>query len=378
LAAVLLAGAAAAGFLLPGDTQPAVAAPGHSTAGTAVGALGRIEPASEVIAIGAPFPDRIESWTVGEGDAVIAGQILGYLGAYRERIAERDMTAAKLRDARHLADAESATYDAAVHEANIRIEEIRRTFPLKIAAQEAKVRAIEVELANNVELLKQSEELLRSQTRSKQSVNDLRTQTRRSEEDLNSARAALAELRDQMGINVEKAQNDIERAKASFARATATAGVEGLEKQLALAEASAEHATIRAPIAGRILKIMAWPGERAGEKPLLQMGDTSHMHAVAEVYETDIGRVRIGQTATIASPALARPLTGKVVRIGNMIFKNDVLSVDPTADADARVVEVRIDLDDPAPVRSLSRLTVDVLIQTAKAAVAAGAAAPAR
>ena len=41
------------------------------------------------------------------------------------------------------------------------------------------------------------------------------------------------------------------------------------------------------------------------------------------------------------------PVSGKVLRIGNMVFKNDVLNVDPAARADARVVEVWIDLDDP-------------------------------
>jgi HlyD family secretion protein len=33
-------------------------------------------------------------------------------------------------------------------------------------------------------------------------------------------------------------------------------------------------------------------------------------------------------------------LGSNVVRIGNLIFKNDVLNVDPAARADARVIEV--------------------------------------
>ena len=57
-----------------------------------------------------------------------------------------------------------------------------------------------------------------------------------------------------------------------------------------------------------------------------------------------------------------------------MIFKNDVLNVDPAARR-CRIVEVWIDLDDAAAAAQLTNLTVDVLISTAKpdAAVAAPA-----
>jgi HlyD family secretion protein len=91
---------------------------------------------------------------------------------------------------------------------------------------------------------------------------------------------------------------------------------------------------------------------------------------VAEVYETDIGRVRLGQRATVSSPTLGAPIQGKVAKIGSMIFKNDVLSVDPAARIDARVVEVRILLEDAARVANLSNLSVDVVIHADQDSVA--------
>jgi HlyD family secretion protein len=51
------------------------------------------------------------------------------------------------------------------------------------------------------------------------------------------------------------------------------------------------------------------------------------------------------------------------------IYKNDILDVDPAADADARVVEVRIRLDEPDLVAGLSNLQVDVEIRLADAAI---------
>jgi HlyD family secretion protein len=122
--------------------------------------------------------------------------------------------------------------------------------------------------------------------------------------------------------------------------------------------------TLTAPVDGRILNIRIKPGEDITSGTVLTMGDTSSMRAVAEVYETDIGRVTIGQPATVTSRALPRPISGKVVRIGNMVFKNDVLNVDPAARADARVIEVWIDLGDTMLTERLTNLTVDVIIDT--------------
>jgi hypothetical protein len=63
---------------------------------------------------------------------------------------------------------------------------------------------------------------------------------------------------------------------------------------------------------------------------------------------------------------------GKSVQVGGMIFKNDVLNVDPAARVDARVVQVWIDLDDAAPVERMTNLTVDVLIDTSCPKTAGG------
>jgi len=86
------------------------------------------------------------------------------------------------------------------------------------------------------------------------------------------------------------------------------------------------------------------------------------MYVVAEVHETDVRFVRTGQLAKVASPALAEVLEGVVEHVGRLIFKNDVLDVDPAADTDARVVEVKIRLKDSASASGLTNLQVDVII----------------
>jgi len=127
-----------------------------------------------------------------------------------------------------------------------------------------------------------------------------------------------------------------------------------------------ELTIIRAPKDGQILDIYADPGEAVSPsgEPILALGDTRQMYVVAEVYETDIGLVKVGQSATITSRngAFNQALTGTVEEIGLQIAKNNVLDDDPAANADARVVEVRVKVDQSDVVAGLTNLQVDVAI----------------
>ena len=111
-----------------------------------------------------------------------------------------------------------------------------------------------------------------------------------------------------------------------------------------------------------MIEVHARAGERVGPEGIIELGRTDAMFAIAEVYETDITRVRLGQTARITSPALPGPLTGKVDWINLKVGKQDALGTDPAARKDARVVEVEIRLDESAGVAGLTNLQVEVEI----------------
>ena len=132
---------------------------------------------------------------------------------------------------------------------------------------------------------------------------------------------------------------------------------------LLVAQAAVDKDTVHAPVAGQIIALHARAGERVGQDGIAEIGQTDAMFAVAEVYETDVARVRVGHRATMRSPALDGALTGKVDRIGLKVGKLDVQDVDPVARTDARVVAVRIKLDDSARAARLSNLQVDVTIE---------------
>jgi len=134
--------------------------------------------------------------------------------------------------------------------------------------------------------------------------------------------------------------------------------------QLRKVQSDLAQSELRSPIDATVLRIQARPGERPGDSGILELGNTDQMEAVAEVYESDINRVRVGQPATLISEngGLTTTLKARVVRITPQVRQRQVVSTNPTGDADARVVEVRLALDpsDLTKVRQLAGLKVIV------------------
>jgi HlyD family secretion protein len=171
--------------------------------------------------------------------------------------------------------------------------------------------------------------------------------------------ADLANARREYARSLELNRNQIESASARDEWRTKVAVLEA-QRDRAVAEL---HLTeVRSPIDGRVLDVHTREGERVGPDGILELGATQAMFAIAEVYETDIGRVAVGQRARVTSPVLAKPLEGVVELIRPKIQKQDVLGTDPAARKDARVVEVEIRLDDGTAAATLTRMQVEVTI----------------
>ncbi len=117
-----------------------------------------------------------------------------------------------------------------------------------------------------------------------------------------------------------------------------------------------------APFDGRVLRIVAEPGEYVGPEGFLELGRVAEMMAIAEVFETEIRHVQLGHDATVTSDALNGPKHGRVAFIRPKVAKQDEIGTDPAARKDARIVEVGIALDDPAEAMGLTNLQVEVVI----------------
>jgi HlyD family secretion protein len=357
---------------------PSVPSPHSVARDHGVAALGRIEPQSEMIKLGGAATDVLADLTVQRGSVVTRGQIIGHFRGFDEACAREQAVARQLSEARAQLAAEKELGEARTRAAQAQLDGILAIGPARIETQTAAIRSLEIDLANNVDILNGRMALRQSEVASRRTLDDQRALVNRQRSDLVAARSRLEELRRQFDLDRSNAEAALAVERATTLRNQAQIPVASFEQMLALAHAQAAAASLIAPIDGTVLNVNVHAGEAVGSGPIVSLGNLAIMHAVAEVYETDVPRVRLGQRATVTSPALARPLTGRVFEIGRMIFKNDVLNVDPAAKTDARVVEVRIVLDDASAVAGLSNLTVDVVIASDGGIAEAETTKPAR
>ena len=107
------------------------------------------------------------------------------------------------------------------------------------------------------------------------------------------------------------------------------------------------NSKLRSPIDGFILAVNSRVGERPKNDGILDIGSSQNMEALIEVYESDINRIFISQNVELTSEngGFRKKLKGNVIRISPQVKQRNVLSTDPTGDADSRVIEVLVKLN---------------------------------
>jgi HlyD family secretion protein len=335
-----------------------------------VSALGRLEPEGEVIQVFAATSidgARVENLKIKHGQQIRKGDLIAVLDTYARRQAALEEAQEQVT----VAEAQLRQVEAGAKSGQIRSQSQvvdRQVVELQTEtlAQKATIARLEAELRNaelenrRFQSLYTTGAVSESSRDTKQLTADtVRQQLNEAKANLNriqlsrqsqvlEAQATLTQIAEVRPVDVNLAQAQVARAQAGVKRAEA-------ERDLAL---------VRSPQDGRVLKIHTRNGEIVGNKGIISLGQTQRMVAVAEVYELDISRIRIGQTATVISKNNAFPeiLRGKVSEVGLEINKQDVLNTDPAAKFDARVVEVRVllDADSSRRVAGLTNLSVQV------------------
>ncbi len=332
-----------------------------------VGALGRIEPAAGVFQVGAPAGERLREIRVKPGDVVQAGDVLAVLDSRPVRETEVQFAKAHLEEAQERRQTAQAAGEAQIKEAEARIEQTRTQAPLDREVQKAKIRALEEQLKNSRATYDKMRQI---RSFSEQEINQQGLLVRQTQEELSGAQAVLQRIGETSAAALRVAELQLAATKANLRKSLLDIPLHTLAAEERLAEQRLQAAEIKAPVTGRVLDVIGRPGEVVGNRPLFLLADTGRMVVVAEVYETDVHRVRDWLArhppvkAEIVAPALGdRKLVGTVQTVGTMIGRNSVNDLDPAAAADRRVAEVRIALEPQDSARAAQLIHLQVRVE---------------
>ncbi|KXF78103.1 hypothetical protein ATN84_23290 [Paramesorhizobium deserti] len=321
----------------PGSIDPVhtsdVPALGQNLAAADVVALGRLIPDGGTLAVALPSgagDARIARLLVPEGDRVDAGQILAELDNLPQLLA-----------AKRSAESTLAAQVAA-------LAQVKASTVASLAEAQAARASAEAALA----LAKQ----------------DLSRLTRLAE-----SKVTTQALLQQAQSNVIKATAELGRTAALVERfngaesgnqsdiVLAARNVDLARANLARADEDLAASRVVAPRAGTVLEIRARVGEKPSTAGIMTIGDVERMTAELEVYQTDVKKVALDQTVSMTAEALRAPLTGKVIRIGQIVGRQSVMSNEPAANADARIVLVTVALDAESSVEARTYTNLEII-----------------
>ncbi len=338
----------------------------------AITALGRIQPQGEVIKLSPPSSQngvRVEKLLVSEGDEVESGQVVAWLEGYARSKAALQQAADKVQIAQaKLAQIKAGAKTGDIDAQKATIAQLKSQLKGEIPAQQATIARLQAELANAQTENNRYQQLYQQGASSASIADTKRLQMNTVQQQVTEAQASLART-----VNTIKDQINQANAKLVSIREVRPVDVQEAEAEVksaitAVKQAKADYdlTYLVSPISGKVLKVHTKTGEVSSSEGIIDLGKISQMMVFAEVYQTDINKVHLGQKAIITSTAFPEKIRGTVSEVGWQVDRQNILSVNPEADTDRRVIRVKIRIDNPAQskeVAGLTNLQVDVAIQ---------------
>lgn len=363
--------------------------------------LGRLEPAQGVISISAIPGERLKELDpdVIENELSPANGILGLLTSYdlgkvQLRALEKK---AELSDQKRNHDIQIAKAQQAQAEAGLAQTEAKQK---ELELQSGKLNALEVasqlaaeEYAQLADLSHSDPELVTAHQLAKQA-----NQMEMANQDFMIASQSYGSTKDAADKAVSAAKANIAVAAMTLEQLDRGYDRQVIEQEMIVAQETLKRSILLAPnvpaaalenVTGiqcqkdcqpeqpetygpyTVLKVFARPGEFITQMPIVQLADLSQMICIAEVYEADIKELAVNQAVIIRSPAFSGTfadgpadsktnqrsggIQGRVTRIGSLIASPGLANRNPLAPADRSVVEVRIEITDPAAIEHAAK-----------------------
>lgn len=348
----------------------------ETVAGSAVSALGYLQPEGDIVNLSAPMlangsSGRIYELLVEEGDQLKAGDPVAVLDSFKSLSASAFQAKERVEIAQaQLAQVQAGAQSGAIAAQTAEVVATKYDLQGQVEMQQRVLDRLTAELDNAEAEYERYQQLFSQGAIAAANLDQKRLAMVAAQEKYGEAQANRSRIEMTLQSQVESAQaslNEISEVRPTDLR-LAQAQLQSAASDLLKAEVDLEMSYVRAPTAGQVLEVYARPGEVVGSQGIVTLGQTQQMNAIAQVYELDINKVRLGQSARITSDALTEEITGKVVQIGAQVNPQNIMSTDPVADVDQRIVavKIRIDPSDRQKVSSFTNLQVTVLIDTDK------------
>ena len=200
------------------------------------------------------------------------------------------------------------------------------------------------------------------------SFGQLESALQQSKASLSASRSLLPYLKisEAKGLELYRdgAISEEELGKATATLVSRQADIQGAQAAVTRAQQQLEAAEIRAPLDGTLIRIYSWPGMKETSDGLAMIGRTERMEAWAQVFQSDVPRLAIGQGASIKaeSGGFSGTLRARLKSIVGNVSERDLFAINGNNDVNARVVLVKLDIDpnDRRKVERLSGLNVTV------------------
>ncbi|MEP0873867.1 ABC exporter membrane fusion protein [Trichocoleus desertorum AS-A10] len=375
LALIVVASTLTAGIAYYGISQFVVEKPAENTQTTptiqSIVALGRLEPETEVTKVSVPATlsnDRVAQLLVKRGDRVQANQVIAILDSH-DRLqgalleAEQQVAVAQAELAQVRAGAKLGEIEAQQAE----IGRLQAELAGETRRQQATLASLEAEVNNARSEYNRYQSLYQEGAISASQFDQRRLAFQKAQAQFNEGKANQSRTTDILQAQIVAARANLNRIAEvrPVDVQTAQAKVEQAIAVAQRAKADLRQAEVRSPQAGQVLEIYAKAGEVVGEKGIADLGQTRQMRVVAEVYQSDIKKIRIGQQAVITGEPFSGELRGTVEEIGLQVSQQEIFNNQPGENLDQRVVKVRIRLNaaDSNQVSGLTNLQVQVAIQ---------------
>ena len=344
--------------------------------------LGWLEPAGGFVDINGIPGDRLETLLVSEDTPVTKGQPLAYLESRTLKQLQLDTLKTQVQEAVARREAEIQLAELRILTAKLGVEKVTLQESEAESLQE-KIKLLEDNLAMAEKDYDRMHELrsrpqaaaVLDQVVSEQEIDRQRLVVHRAKAELSAAKAGSKRLQATQSLAAKAAEADLKVAMASKDEAAAAVPLKSLQQKEEMARVELSMTEIKSPCDGRVMKVFMRAGETVSQKPILRMANLDRMVALAEVYEVDIKRVHVAQTATIHSQAFYAPkdkdgLRGKVVQISRIVNTPELKSLNPFAKADRHVISIRIEIakDDCPVAAQFVDMQVDVELHGADAA----------